>query len=599
MMLGIIMRSARKETFMKRITTLFCTAALSLCSTAAYFPANIAAYAAENPDYPGIQYEVYSDSVTITKTWSELPENAVIPAEIDGKPVTCIAPKAFRGRDVKSISIPESVTFIGDHAFAECHSLDTAELPKNLTAISSGLFQSCESLKAVKIPDKVTSIGDEAFSNCIALSEITIPEGVTEIGTYALHGTAWLAAQIETDPFVVVNHILIDGSGCQGDITIPEGVTKICSRAFRNVTGLTGVTIPEGVTEIGTYAFWKCADLKRVDLPESLEQIDSYAFYMCTTLSDLEIPANVKNIGSYAFMNTRWISAQRKKDPLVIVNQIVVDGIACKDAVEIPEGVTAVSGMAFSKNTLITGITLPESVTSIGESAFFNCSALAEITVPETVTEIGRSAFSGTEWLSAKQSENPLVTVGKMLIDGTAVSGTAEIPAGVTQICGSAFEGAKQVRDIIVPESVTSIGDYVFDCIGLHSVALPASVERIGDYYLYTMPGAGFKGKTGSYAEQYAKEYGIPFEQTAESGFLLGDYNENGKVESDDAQNVLNYYVKTLSGSNQALSERKQRICDVNTDGAVDVTDAQYILLYYVKNTVAKNPTTWEQLLAK
>ena len=106
------------------------------------------------------------------------------------------------------------------------------------------------------------------------------------------------------------------------------------------------------------------------------------------------------------------------------------------------------------------------------------------------------------------------------------------------------------------------------------------------------------RGYENSTAQAYAEKYDYQFESLGPAPEpLTGDYNENGKVESDDAQNVLNYYVKTLSGGDPALTDRQKQACDVNADGAVDVTDAQYILLYYVKNTVANNPVTWAQLL--
>lgn len=97
---------------MKKMIGIICAASLIL--TGAAFPADSTAYAASHPDYPGLEYEVYGNSVTITRTWADLPDEAVIPAEIDGKPVTCIAAGAFDScRTMRSISIPESVSFIG------------------------------------------------------------------------------------------------------------------------------------------------------------------------------------------------------------------------------------------------------------------------------------------------------------------------------------------------------------------------------------------------------------------------------------------------------------------------------------------------------
>ncbi len=125
---------------------------------------------------------------------------------------------AFYNNDnITSITIPSSVTSIGDYAFSNCTGLTTVtfEEGSKLSSIRSGAFENCKSLTSITIPSSVTSIGSWAFEDCSSLTSITIPEGVTGIGSYA----------------------------------------------FNNCTGLTSITIPEGVTSIGSYAFRYCDNL--------------------------------------------------------------------------------------------------------------------------------------------------------------------------------------------------------------------------------------------------------------------------------------------------------------------------------------------------
>ena len=77
-----------------------------------------------------------------------------------------------------------------------------------------------------------------------------------------------------------------------------------------------------------------------------------------------------------------------------------------------------------------------------------------------------------------------------------------------------------------------------------------------------------------------------------------GDFNSDGKVSTEDAQNVLMIYAEILAGNELEITDAQKKAADVNGDGTVDSADAQLILLYYVQNTIAENPTTWEELLA-
>ena len=78
-----------------------------------------------------------------------------------------------------------------------------------------------------------------------------------------------------------------------------------------------------------------------------------------------------------------------------------------------------------------------------------------------------------------------------------------------------------------------------------------------------------------------------------------GDFDGDGIIGIEDAQNILNVYTKTLAGSEVELTDGQKKSCDINSDGTVDVADAQLVLNYYVKNTLSNTPTTWEQLLGK
>ena len=174
--------------------------------------------------------------------------------------------------------IPNSVTTIGDKAFAQCTSLTSITIPNSVTTIGDMAFYFCTGLTSVTIPNSVTSIGNWAFNGCSGLTSITIPNSVTNIES----GAFW---------------------GCSGltSITIPNSVTNIGWNAFTYCTGLTSITIPNSVTSIGWYAFSDCSGLTSITIPNSVTSIGMSTFSDCSGLTSITIPNSVTNIEDYAF----------------------------------------------------------------------------------------------------------------------------------------------------------------------------------------------------------------------------------------------------------------------------------------------------------
>lgn len=160
-----------------------------------------------------------------------------------------------------SVTIPNSVTWIGTHTFYNCSGLTSVTIPNNVTHIGSYAFSGCSGLTSVTIPDSVTSIGFCTFANCSGLTSVTIPNNVTSIGGYAFCGCTGLTS-----------------------VSIPNSVTSIGSYAFYGCTGLTSVSIPDSVTSIGLRTFTYCIGLTSVTIPNSVTLISEDAFCNCTSL---------------------------------------------------------------------------------------------------------------------------------------------------------------------------------------------------------------------------------------------------------------------------------------------------------------------------
>ena len=200
-----------------------------------------------------------------------------------------------------SITIPSSVTSIGDRAFRECSSLHSVTIPSSVTSIGESAFLECSSLYSVTIPSSVTSIGNYAFWGCRSLWSVTIPSSVTSIGDSTFWGCRSLRSVTIPSSVTTIG----DGAFAECDslrsVTISSSVTSIGDSAFRGCSSLQSVTIPSSVTSIGYKAFSECRSLQSVTIPSSVTTIGDRAFWGCRWLRSVTIPSSVTTIGDSAF----------------------------------------------------------------------------------------------------------------------------------------------------------------------------------------------------------------------------------------------------------------------------------------------------------
>ena len=308
-------------------------------------------------------------------------------------------------------------------------------------------------------------------------------------------------------------------------IVIPDSVISIGGYAFSYCTSLAEITIPDSVTSIGEFAFLGCTSLSKVDLPKNLTGIYSGVFSGCTSLAEITIPDSVISIDRSAFSGCTslaeiTVSPDNK-------NYSSVDGVLFnkdgseliiypkgngRSAYTVPDGVTSISGSAFSGCTSLKEIVIPDSVTTIGSSAFegctslskvklsnnlriirertfYDCTSLAEIVIPDSVTEIsGRidteyygGAFIGCTSLAEIVIPDSVTEIGESAFKGCTSLSKVKLPKNLTGINWGVFSDCKSLAEIVIPDSVTSIGGYAFSgCTSLAEITIPDSVTKIG-----------------------------------------------------------------------------------------------------------------------
>ncbi len=164
----------------------------------------------------------------------------------------------------KTVTIPNSVTSIGQRVFENCSGLTSVTIGNSVTSIGYYAFSGCYGLTSVTIPNSVTSIRERAFSGCSGLTSVTIPNSVTSIGERAFSGCSGLTSVTIGNSVTSIGYYAFDGCYGLTSVTIPNSVTTIVQSAFSNCRGLTSVTIGNSVTSIGKYAFSGCSKLTSI-----------------------------------------------------------------------------------------------------------------------------------------------------------------------------------------------------------------------------------------------------------------------------------------------------------------------------------------------
>ena len=259
------------------------------------------------------------------------------------------------------------------------------------------------------------------------------------------------------------------------------------------------VVIPKTIEEyevkwIGYAAFLDCIGITSIVIPDSVISIDRPAFFGCTSLAEITVSPDNKNYSSVD-------GVLFNKDGSELIVYPKGNG---RSAYTVPDGVTSISGSAFSGCTSLTEIVIPDSVTSIGESAFsgctslskvklsnnmtiieestfYGCTSLAEIVIPDSVTRIGGSAFSGCTSLSKVDLPKNLTTIESYTFSDCTSLKEIIIPDSVTEIWWRAFSGCTSLSKVKLSKNLTGIDSDVFSgCTSLAEIVIPDSVTSIG-----------------------------------------------------------------------------------------------------------------------
>ena len=470
---------------------------------------------------------------------------------------------------LKKVNVPYTVSKIGAAAYFNNYALSTLtfdETPANVEEIALELadagavktsgdpedkeyvtstFYGCQSLTEVVLPERTTKIGMGVFftGNYAyevdgyvnekwqhGIKKVYVPANVTEFGSYAFAG-----------------HLNAQGSITEVVIGANSKLETIGNYAF-NYSGLTSFVMPESVTALGKYAFQNSYDLESVVCSSQVVEISQSAFENCTSLATFSFTAGESKLDTISTGAFKASALKSFTVPATVITMKANVFTSCFDLETVTfetytEGEKAgksdlalLTNQVFNYCPKLTNIVFPETtgelVFQTVTATFVDCQNLKTVTLPSTVISIDNvfASCGALEEIIISPDNHNLDLSGAMIMNdsGTAIrycygqlegdaEGTYRIASGVQEIGYGAFLGIPNIKKLIIPNTVETIGDYAFasmpdleevvfeagndvltvfpahlfdSCVNLSKVTMPDHLESM----------AGAKFKSTSYA---------------------------------------------------------------------------------------------------
>lgn len=450
---------------------------------------------------------------------------------------TEIASNLFGYTAIRRVSIPNTVTAIGNSAFTNCFDLEELVLPAGLETIGSYVFEKT-SIKQITVPATVTAIGNGAFRYNDKLKKVTFEEGcsVKTIGEYMFLDDVLLTEIVLPDTVETIGLNAVSNTAIASFI-VPAAATSIHNKAFAECFSLTeiivpgenaayssrdgilydkaqatliycplakggSVTIPGTVTKVEALAFAGNSELAEIIFAEGAEartltiagtKAADSAFAKASGLRRVVLPEGLAQINAYTFQNCKALEEVLLPASLTNIGNNAFDGCAkLATVIFAKDSLLTTMGTYVFRGTGLTSFEVPSAVTKLNNYTFANCYSLESVTLSEKLTTLGTSVFQNCSALAeiVVPEGNTVFKVGE---DGSLYSGGAlavyvenpsggsvyTVPSHVTDIGAYAFDG-RDFETLIIPKTVRTIGDYAFqNCLNLKNVTFEAGTEGL------------------------------------------------------------------------------------------------------------------------
>ena len=514
-------------------------------------------------------------SVTIPESVTDIGTNAFyacigLMSIVIPNSVTNIGWEPFFGCSaLTNIVTGNGITSIGRAEFYNCYNLANITIGTNVTNIGAGAFVGCTNLTSIIIPNSVTTIDEGAFQNCFNLTNVTFLGNPPTLGSYVFSGdnhvtayyyygaSGWSwsyygfrTAMLGVVPFTYFTNngtiIITSYTGTNTAMTIGPvingfPVTDIDFNDFtapQECTNLTSITIPASVTGIGSDAFYGCINLTNITFLGNAPALRSDVFdgdlatvyyyygasgwgtnYGGLPVVELDVPFTYTT-NNDAITITGYIGTNNALTIAAAINGYLITNIgggafagSPLTSIAISANITNIDDKAFQNCASLTNITFLGNAPALGDDVFSNDSAIAYFyygtggwnafydglmvvelfpftftTNNDAITVTGYTGPSSAVKIPAAFNGYPVTSIGNYAFWGSSLTSVI-IPDSVTSIGDNAFLDCGSLTNITIPNSVTTIGESAFEWSGLMNVTIPDSVTSIGIGVFYNCTG--------------------------------------------------------------------------------------------------------------
>lgn len=410
--------------------------------------------------------------------------------------VTDISEGAFSDSAIVSITIPNTVVYIGDNAFESCGKLMAIYLPSSVQQIGKNVFDNCNRYLTIFTPNRFRpALWDKDFSG--GAHVVWDYRGTPNEARRESQRLANERAERERLEQEAAEARRLEEARLAKEREEQERIAKLFeisgTKLVRVRLNERDVVIPEGIETIGENAFESCYYLTSLTIPKTVKSIETNAFRACNKLNSI----NVFDLDSWCNIDFADENANpcfkakifklkgEEITELVIprgINPIKkFNFIGCPfTKITILDGVTSIESRAFSQSKNLLEIVLPNTLRIIEDHAFEYCSSLKTITIPRGVISIGATCFNQCKALVKVELPNTLKQMGVFAFSGCESLTEVVIPEGFESIPDYAFKGCSRLKKITLPSTLESIGAEVFSqCNSLTAITIPENVKDI------------------------------------------------------------------------------------------------------------------------
>jgi len=439
--------------------------------------------------------------------------------------LTTIEYEAFANCGITELTIPTTVTKIGQYAFKQCEDLSkiqfnakkctldggvgpfekaglnadslTVTFGAEVTAIPASLFYHYSDeyyahITTVEMSDSITTIGEAAFQNCVDLEKVTFGAKVSTIGKSAFNNCGKLQELVFSTGLKEIGNHAFEKCTSLNKLVLPEGLTTIGYEAFSNA-GLTELTVPTTVTEIGQYAFKQCLDLNKI-------QFNAKNCTMDGSITPFEKAGLNANSLSVVF------GAEVTKVPAYLFYHDNEEYMVHVTSVEMSDAIKTVGEYAFSKCNDLKSVTIGAGVVTIEKAAFENCKNLATVAMSDAVKTIDEYVFKNCTALKDVTFGSGLTSIDSYAFQYCTALDKVVLKDGLATIGYKAF-GESGITELTIPKTVTEIGEYAFmQCPNLTKIQFNAKNCNLkGSVGPFEKAGLSAESLTVTFGEEVSK----------------------------------------------------------------------------------------------